>query len=88
MRTVVLIIVVSLVILARQVEAERETIDRVVAVVGNEVILASELAAQVQMAAFQSGQRPQTEQELTALRDQVLEQMISDHLFLIEAKPG
>jgi len=86
MRTLGSIFVVLLVVMASHVVAERETIDRIVAVVGNEVILASELAAQVQMAAFQSGQRPQTEQELTALRDQVLEQMISDHLFLIEAK--
>ncbi len=68
------------------VRAEKETIDRIVAVVGSDVILASELAEQVQIAAFQSQRRPQTEQELTELRDQVLEQMISDRLFLIEAK--
>lgn len=82
----VFIAFVLLLTLAASALAERETIDRIVAVVGNEVILASELAGQVQMAAFQSGQRPQSEQELTVLRDQVLEQMISDHLFLIEAK--
>lgn len=82
----VFIAVVLVVVTACSALAERETIDRIVAVVGSEVILASELAGQVQMAAFQSGQRPQNEQELTALRDQVLDQMISDHLFLIEAK--
>lgn len=86
MRKGIFVLAISLVVLAGHVRAERETIDRIVAVVGDQVILASELAAQVQMAAFQSGQRPQTEQELTTLRDQVLEQMISDHLFLIEAK--
>ncbi|PWB68153.1 hypothetical protein C3F09_12220, partial [candidate division GN15 bacterium] len=80
------IVAVALIVPGGRIRAEQETIDRIVAIVGNDVILASELAEQVQMAAFQSGHRPQTQQELTQLRDQVLEQMISDRLFLIEAK--
>jgi peptidyl-prolyl cis-trans isomerase SurA len=72
--------------LALSAQAQRETIDRIVAVIGNEVILASELAGQLQIVAFQSGRRPQSEAEVTKLRDEVLEQMVSDQLFLQEAR--
>lgn len=66
--------------------AERELVDRIVAVVGNEVILLSELTTQVQMVAFQSRKRPTSEAELEKMQKDVLEQMISEQLFLIEAK--
>jgi peptidyl-prolyl cis-trans isomerase SurA len=62
------------------------TVDKIAVVVGDQVILASELANQLQLAAFQSGQRPQTEAEIRQFQKQVLEQMISDQLFLAEAK--
>lgn len=68
------------------VRAERETVDRIVAVVGNEVILGSELAAQVQTVAFQSGRRPKSEAELEQMQKSLLDQMISEQLFLIEAR--
>jgi len=68
------------------VNAQRDVIDRVVAVVGNEIILASELASQIQLAALQPGYQPKTSAELEKLRDQALEGMISDRLFLIAAK--
>ncbi len=48
---------------------QRETVDRIIAVVGNEVILASELAGQLQIVALQTGRRPQTEEEVIKLRD-------------------
>lgn len=67
-------------------QAQREVVDRIVAVVGNEVILATELANQLQVVAFQTGRRPSSEREIKAFRDEVLEQMISDRLFLIEAR--
>lgn len=66
--------------------AQRETVDRIVAVVGDEVILASELANQMQLVALQSGRRPKSDQELQKLQKDVLESMIQDQLFLIEAK--
>lgn len=66
--------------------AQREPVDKIAVVVGDQVILASELASQVQMTAFQSGQRPTTEQEVKELQDRVLDRMISDKLFLLEAK--
>ncbi len=72
--------------LAASSEAQRETIDRIAVVVGGEVVLASEITSQVQLYALQSGRRPQSEQELKKLEDQIIEQMISDRLFLIAAR--
>lgn len=66
--------------------AQRETVDKIAVVVGDEVILASELASQIQMVAFQTGRSPETEAEIQKFQREVLEQMISDRLFLMEAK--
>lgn len=73
-------------VIAPATYAQRETVDRIVAVVGDKVILASELANQMQLAALQSGRRPKTEKEMVQLQKDVLEGMIQDQLFLIEAK--
>lgn len=81
-----ILILLALVILSCPVSAQRETVDKIVAVVGNEVILASELAGQVQMYVFQSGKQPKNEHELKKLQDEILEQMIFDKLFLFEAR--
>ena len=66
--------------------AQREVVDRIVAVVGERVILGSELANQIRWTAFQTGREPRTEQELEELKTEILEQMISDQLFLIAAQ--
>jgi peptidyl-prolyl cis-trans isomerase SurA len=66
--------------------AAREVIDRIVAIVGNRVILASELASQIQLQAFQTGRQPKTKEELQQMQNEVLEQMISDQLFLMAAQ--
>ena len=66
--------------------AEKEIVDRVVAVVGDQVILASEMASQLQMASLRYGKRFNSEAEMSAFRDDILNSMISDHLFLIAAK--
>ncbi len=63
-----------------------EPVERIVAVVGNEPILASELALQMQLLAINQGIRPESPEEVEELRLQVLEQMISEQLLLIEAK--
>ncbi len=65
---------------------ERQVIDRIAAVVGDRVILASELAGQLQMLFVQSGQRPRNEAQLDSLKEMVLEQMIQDQLLLIAAR--
>jgi len=81
-----LLVVLLLGTLAPAASAQRETVDKVAAVVGDEVILASELASQIQMVAFQTGRRPETESQIMAFQKEVLEQMITDRLFLMEAK--
>ncbi len=66
--------------------ADPETVDRIVAVVGDEAILESELASQIQLVALQTGKQPKTQAELREMQKQILESMISDKLFLLEAK--
>lgn len=69
-----------------QIRAEREVVDRIAIVVGDEVILASEISGQIQMYVLQKGIRPQSESEMKKLRDDIIEQMISDRLFIIAAR--
>ena len=66
--------------------AQREAVDRVIAIVGDRVILASELATQVQMIALQTGRHPKDEQELQQFQEEILQQMVSDQLFLVAAQ--
>lgn len=69
-----------------QTAAKRELLDRVVAIVGQDVITATELATQVQMYALQSNIRPSNETEMATLQRRILDQMISDRLLVQEAK--
>ncbi len=73
-------------LLAGAVLAQGEMIDKIVAVVGDEVILASELVSQLQLVSLQSGIRPRNQAELDSLQSDILEQMISDRLFLLAAR--
>lgn len=61
-----------------------ETVERIAAVVGDRVILASEVATQVQMAMIQIGQESGLDPNQLA-RD-ILEQMVNDELILSAAK--
>lgn len=63
-----------------------EPIERIIAVVGLEPIMASELAAQIQLYIIQTKERPQNQEELDQLESNILDQMISERLFLIEAR--
>ena len=81
-----LITALLLVTVALPAYGEKEVVDRIVAVVGDEVILASEMASQLQMAAIRYGQRFKSEKEMQDFRDEVLNSMISDQLFLVAAK--
>ncbi len=80
------LVLALVVVCAGSAIGQREIIDRVVAVVGDEVILASELAGQLQLLMLQSGARPKNELEMEKLQRDVLDQMISDRLFLFAAK--
>ncbi len=59
----------------------KPVLDKIVAVVGNEIILKSELDYQVQLAAYQNKINPDD----PALRERVLEAMIDDKLILAQA---
>ena len=82
---VIWLVLVAL-MLGGTVWAQRETIDRIIAVVGDEVIVASELSNQIQLVVLQSGVRPNTEAELDRLQRDILDQMVSDRLFLLAAR--
>lgn len=68
------------------VSAQRDVIDKIIVVVGDQIILASELASQIQLYTFQTGRQPKTQAEFDELQDDILEQMVNDQLFLSEAK--
>ncbi len=76
----------ALLMITSSVHAQRETVDKIVAVVGDQVILASELAGQIQFTALQTNRQPKTESEVEQFQAEVLDQMISDQLFLIAAR--
>ncbi|MBU8934025.1 MAG: peptidylprolyl isomerase [candidate division Zixibacteria bacterium] len=81
-----LVLVIGCLLTATCSWGQREPVDKIAAIVGNKVILASEVAGQVQMIALQSGQQPRNEEELLQLKNDVLEQMVSDRLFLVAAE--
>lgn len=65
---------------------QREAVDKIAVVVGDRIILSSEIAAQVQMIFLQSGRTPRVQSEVDSIRNQVIDQMISDQLFLVAAR--
>ncbi|MCK4223890.1 MAG: peptidylprolyl isomerase [candidate division Zixibacteria bacterium] len=64
----------------------QEVLDRIVAVVGNQIILESELEMQLNLYANQMGVELKTEKQKSQLENQLLEQMINDKLLLIAAQ--
>lgn len=78
--------VLSLALSAGQVRAEREVVDKIIAVVGDEVILASELANQFQIMVLQNKIELKTEAQALELQQNILDEMVSDRLFLIAAR--
>jgi peptidyl-prolyl cis-trans isomerase SurA len=61
-------------------------LDRIVAVVGDQIILESELGMQLEMYLDQTGISPRSEKETDELKGQLLEQMINDKLLLLAAR--
>lgn len=61
-----------------------ETVEQIAAVVGDQIILASEVANQVQLYFFSTGKKP--EQDTDKIARDVLDQMINDALILSAAK--
>ena len=73
---------IALILFVGIVQAQNKPVlDKIVAVVGNEIILKSELDYQVQLAAYQSKLNPNDPE----IRSRVLEAMIDDKLILAQA---
>jgi len=64
----------------------QQVIDRIMAVVGDQIILQSDLNFQLQLYLAQTGQKPQDSAQLKALKNQLLDQMINDRLILAQAE--
>lgn len=63
-----------------------EGLDKIVAVVGDRVILASELQFQMEMYESQAADQLKTPEQKSAFKEELLRQMINDRLILIKAK--
>jgi len=63
-----------------------QVIDRIVAVVGGEIILLSELEARLQLTGMQLGIDPQDEKTLNELRGSLLQELVSEKLILVQAR--
>ncbi len=63
-----------------------QLIDGIVAVVGNEIVLYSELESQLQLLAMQGKVNLKDSLEVKRLRKKVLEEMVNDKVLLVEAK--
>jgi peptidyl-prolyl cis-trans isomerase SurA len=79
-------VILCLLFAVGSVWAFAETIDRVVAVIGDDVILESELAREVYLYSMQFGLEVTSEEQLEELRSAVLERMIENRILLAEAK--
>ena len=66
--------------------AAADVLDRVVAVVDNEIILFSELEGQLQLLTVQGAINPQSEAEKDSLRNEILDKMIEDKVLLVQAR--
>ena len=66
--------------------AYAETLDKIAAVVDDQVILLSELDAQIQVYAIQSRITISDSLELDSLRREFLDKMIEDKVLLVEAE--
>jgi len=81
-----ILVVLSFLLMASVTNAQREVIDQILVVVGDNVIMSSDVASQVQLYMLQSGRKIQSEAELKKMQSEILQKMINDQLFLIEAK--
>jgi peptidyl-prolyl cis-trans isomerase SurA len=64
----------------------QQVLDRIVAVIGNQIILESELKTQVALYATQFGIDPRDQKRQKQIEAELLEQMINDNLLLIQAQ--
>jgi len=68
------------------ISSSQEILDQIIAVVGDKIILESELNFQFQLYTAQMGKRWTSQKELDKLKKDILDQMINDKLILIQAE--
>ncbi|MCJ7496954.1 MAG: peptidylprolyl isomerase, partial [candidate division Zixibacteria bacterium] len=64
----------------------QESLDQIVAIVGKDIILESELKTQLEFYLTQTGKKEENPEELNNLRKNLLDQMINDHILLAKAE--
>ncbi len=64
----------------------QESLDQIVAIVGKDIILESELKTQLEFYLTQTGKKEENPEELNNLRKKLLDQMINDHILLVKAE--
>lgn len=73
-------------IISFSISFSQEVLDRIIAVVGDKIILESELSFQLQLYTAQMGKRWTSQAEQDKLKQDLLDQMINDKLILIQAE--
>ncbi|MBD3217697.1 MAG: hypothetical protein GF310_05420 [candidate division Zixibacteria bacterium] len=83
---IILLLCLVLFLSASAFGQKRELVDKIAAVVGDEIILVSELDFQLQMFLMQMENPNLTPAEADSLREIILQQMVTDKLLLVEAQ--
>ncbi|HEQ99991.1 MAG TPA: hypothetical protein ENO22_11695 [candidate division Zixibacteria bacterium] len=83
---IALLLSLILLISATAFGQKRELVDKIAAVVGDQIILVSELDFQLQMFLMQMENPDLTPVQADSLRDIILQQMVTDKLLLVEAQ--
>jgi len=86
-RTLLLSLIAGVLLLtAAALPAAAQVMDRIVAVVGDEIILLSELETRVQLAVMQLQVDPQDTETLVRLRQALLKDLVDEKLILVQAR--
>jgi peptidyl-prolyl cis-trans isomerase SurA len=83
---VFVLLTLSASVCSAQTLPQREIVDKIVAIVGDTVILVTELEMQVQLYVLQSRQKPASEAQLKEIQRSILNDMINEQLFIAAAK--
>jgi peptidyl-prolyl cis-trans isomerase SurA len=81
-----LLLLILILFLSVSFSRAQQVLDRIVAVIGNQIILESELKTQVALYATQFGIDPRDQKRKKQIEAELLEQMINDNLLLIQAQ--
>ena len=85
-RTQIVTLALVMLLTAAAVPAAAQVMDRIVAVVGDEIVLLSELETRVQLAAMQLQIDPEDTDTLVRLRQALLKDLVDEKLILVQAR--